>query len=219
MKLRIDSKLPLKSVGKSSAADWSRIAPHGHSVQFYNNDEQLLRLLTRYIGSALVSGDVAVVVATRAHRIALDRRLAARGLDVSIARAEGRYRTADAQAMLDAFISATGAIDELRAQTVVSELLNDACRVMAGDACAARVYAFGEMVALLMAQANAEAAIALEEIWNALAKTYAFTLCCAYPMNVFTARHAAPFVRICGQHTQVFHASDARRATAADPVT
>ncbi|HZP47482.1 MAG TPA: MEDS domain-containing protein [Vicinamibacterales bacterium] len=203
----------------SGSADWSRIPPQGHAVQYYRSDEELLRLLTRYVGSALVSGDVAVVIGTRAHRTALDRRLAARGFDVTIARGEGRYISLDAQATLDRFVSDTGEIDGLRAHTVISELLDRASGVVAADGGPARVFAFGEMVALLVAQRRADAAIALEEVWNTLATIYAFTLACGYPMSVFTARHAASFVRICGQHTHVFHASDRDRAEAADCAT
>lgn len=80
----------------------------------------------------------------------------------------------------------------------------------------ARVFAFGEMVALLAAQEGPEAALALEEIWNALGEAFRFTLCCGYPMAGFTQRHAAGFVRICGLHSHVFHATDLRVAEAAD---
>src|SRR3981081_673458 len=52
----------------------------GHSVQFYADDSFLLDDLSRFIGTALGAGDAAIVLATPAHREALERRLQARGL-------------------------------------------------------------------------------------------------------------------------------------------
>src|ERR1700674_2474467 len=55
----------------------------GHTVQFYGEDEVLLDEVSRFIGTALGSGDAAIVIATTSHREALTRRLTARGLDVA----------------------------------------------------------------------------------------------------------------------------------------
>ena len=178
--------------------------PRGHAVQFYNTDDQLLRLLTRYVGTALVGGDVAVVVATRSHLWALEQRLASRGLDVVVARRERRFVTADAHAMLDELLT-DGRVDEEKAEAVIGALLRPHHNLY-GDGELLHVFVFGELVTLLSAQCGAEEAVRLEEIWNDLAGAHEFTLCCGYPMSVFTHRDAAPFVRICGLHSNVFHA-------------
>ena len=47
------------------------------------------------------------------------------------------------------------------------------------------VVVLGEMVAVLWAQQKYDAAIRLEELWNELALTCSFYLCCAYPANAF----------------------------------
>ena len=47
------------------------------------------------------------------------------------------------------------------------------------------VVVLGEMVAVLWAQKKYEAAIRLEDLWNELALTSSFCLCCAYPANAF----------------------------------
>ena len=44
----------------------------GHSVQFYVDDAFLLDGLSRFIGTALGAGDAAIVLATQAHREALE---------------------------------------------------------------------------------------------------------------------------------------------------
>jgi MEDS: MEthanogen/methylotroph, DcmR Sensory domain len=213
-KIRTNAVVSVPAVSSIASPDWSRVPERGHGVQFYLHDQELLRLLSRYVGTALIGGDVAVVVATRAHRRALDQRLAANGLDVAVARAQGRYLVADAQATLDKFVVG-GRVDRVRAETVVGALLRRANRVTDDDGRPARVFAFGEMVALLTASSGPEEALALEAVWNGLASTYAFTLCCAYPMGSFSQRHAASFVRICATHTHVFHASEAQHRTTA----
>jgi hypothetical protein len=47
----------------------------GHVVQFYTDHDALLDSLSRFIGSALVAGEAAVVLATEAHREGLAQRL------------------------------------------------------------------------------------------------------------------------------------------------
>jgi len=196
----------LSSAVFTNASDWTRVHEGGHGVQFYHDDEDLMATLTRYVGSALVNGDVSVVIATKPHRLALDRRLAARGLDVAVPRSAGRYVSLDAHGTLSKFV-VRGVVDETKCREVVGAVLRRAGSVPAVDGGAARLFAFGEMVALLCADGRPDEAVRLEEIWNALAREYAFTLCCAYPMKGFTPRFAAPFMRICAQHSHVFPAS------------
>ena len=69
-----------------------------------------------------------------------------------------------------------------------------------------RVVVFGEMVAVLWAQGKYEAAIRLEELWNELAQTHSFYLCCAYPASEFQELKGEPYAMICAEHTQVVSA-------------
>ena len=179
--------------------DWSSIGTRGHAVQFYPTDGHLLDLLSRFVGTALVTGDVGIVIATREHRDGLARRLKARGLDVSVARKQGRYIALDGADTLARFMR-DGRPHQAAFQEVVGGLLS---KVTVRDT-PQRIAAFGEMVALLWAQGNPDAAIELEQMWNDLATQYDFCLCCAYPMRGFGNGHAAPFMKICAQHSHVF---------------
>src|SRR5882672_11203734 len=76
-------------------SDWSAVGHRGHGVQFYATDDHLIELLARYIGTALVTCEVGLVVATKKHRLALEKRLRACGFDVAIARRQGRYIAPD----------------------------------------------------------------------------------------------------------------------------
>src|SRR5216683_7598890 len=55
----------------------------GHVVQLYTDDVFLVEVLSRFIGGAIAMGDVAVVVATKAHHEGLAKRLSAQGLDTA----------------------------------------------------------------------------------------------------------------------------------------
>ncbi len=69
------------------------------------------------------------------------------------------------------------------------------------------VAAFGEMVALLWNEGKADAAIRLEQLWNDLANSHAFTLRCAYSMNDFPrGDHRESFSKICECHSDVIPA-------------
>jgi hypothetical protein len=179
--------------------DWSSIGHKGHAVQFYPTEGHLLDLLARFIGTALVTGDVGIVITTRAHRDALVRRLKSRGLDVAVARRQGRYLALDAADTL-ASLMRDGSPDA----ALFQEILGGTMAKLVARGERRRIAAFGEMVALLWAAGKSEAAIELEQMWNELATRYDFALCCAYPMNSFGNGHAASFMKICAQHSHVF---------------
>ena len=67
-----------------------------HGVQFYQNDSFLVEGLSRFIGAAILAGDSAVVVATKAHRDAFEERMTSSGLDVAVPGKQGRLLFLDA---------------------------------------------------------------------------------------------------------------------------
>jgi hypothetical protein len=189
--------------------DWTLAGERAHIVQFYENDSFLVELLSRFVGAALVTGDVAIVIATERHRAALAERLRLRGLDVAIPLAQRRYIPLDAAATLERLMR-RGRLDPELFDELAASLFDDASKAASGGR--GRIAAFGEMVALLWAGGKIEAALELEELWNKTADQYSFSLCCAYPMNGFLGNpHAAPFLKICAQHSHVFPAE--RRAS------
>jgi signal transduction histidine kinase len=92
--------------------------------------------------------------------------------------------------------------DAARFAEVAGGLIERVRTVSGGEA--RRVAAFGEMVALLWIEGNADAAIRLEELWNDLARTHAFSLRCAYPMSSFCrGEHGDLLLKICAEHSVV----------------
>ncbi len=171
-----------------------------HVVQFYQDDDFLVDAIGRHIGPALDTGRGAVIIATPSHRDALHRRLTSRGKDIVAARSSGRYVALDAAETLAQFMI-DGWPDEERFTRVVGD------RIATLSAQHGHVHAFGEMVALLHAGGKADAAIALEKLWNALASRQAFSLHCAYPLRAFSHHsQTEQLLKVCAEHSGVIPA-------------
>lgn len=180
--------------------DWTAMNDTEHFVQFYEADGFLLNSLGGFIGTAINSGEAALVVATQAHREGLDELLIANGLDVANAKASGQFVSIDAAETLSKFM-VNGAPQSDRFNEVVGGII---ASVSDGRP---RVRAFGEMVALLWAEGQYQAAIRLEELWNELQKAHTFSLFCAYPMNGLGGqKFMEPHSGVCTVHSRVIPA-------------
>ncbi len=172
-----------------------------HAVQFYKEESVLLELLSRFIGSALKSGDAAIVIGTQAHREGLANRLDERGLDIGQVTKQGRYVALDAAETLSKIM-----VNELPDAALFKDLIGS--KVLQANAASENdqpsVAVFGEMASLLWADRKFEGAIQLEQLSNELASTHSFSKCCAYPMNSFCREeHGELFARICAAHSLV----------------
>ena len=182
-------------------AQWYEREARAHVVQFYQDEALFLRELSRFIGSALVCGEAAVVIATHAHRDQLARLLSERGLDLAQATRQGRYAALDAAELLTN-IMVNGRPDAAQFNTVMGGILTSLATPE--DGVRPRLAVFGEMVALLWAEGAADAALKLEELWNQLARTHVFSLRCAYPTNGFLRlEDGEAFVKICDAHSGI----------------
>jgi len=171
-----------------------------HFVQFFDREAVLLDSVCGFIGGGLLAGEACVVIATAAHLDGIHRKLVERGFDIDAARKWQQYVTLDAAQTLARFM-VDGMPDERRFNEVIGPV------IAAAEEGHPRVLAFGEMVALLCAEGNHEAALQLEKLWNALSKRYGFSLFCAYPMDVFDGdKHVEAFAAVCAEHSGVIHA-------------
>jgi len=173
----------------------------GHVVQLYTDDGFLIDVLSRFVGGALAVGDGALVVATKSHRVALEKRLPAHGLDAAKAILQGRFVVLDATETLSKFM-VNGSVDDQRFNDIIGGVLTQVRSAVDGKE--RRIAVFGELVALLWAEGKPQMAIRVEQLWNDLAESHSFSLLCAYPMTGFhNERHIEPFLTMCGQHSGV----------------
>ena len=191
----------------AEASDSGLVRHQGHVVQFYTEDAVLLDGLAALFGGSLAEGQSVAAIVTSSHRSGLDTRLLAQGVDVSEATQNGRLCILDADQALSEFMEPAGPSRE-RFLLQFGNML----RTLQAATVAKRsgVVVFGEMVAVLWAQQKYDAAIRLEELWNELALTCSFSLCCAYPANAFRdGLTLVPYSEICAQHSKVVSSFEA----------
>lgn len=187
----------------AAQAFWGEIAPCDHLVQIYEDELTFVDVLGGFVTGGLQAGEAIIVIATQAHRHALDKRLEASGIDIAAARAVDSYISLDAAETLSRFMIDDWP-DEQRFKETVSGLLSRA------GAHGRRVRAFGEMVALLWAQGHCGATVRLEYLWNRFCEDEGFSLLCAYPKSGFTADAADSIRQICDAHSHVVDRSGTR---------
>jgi hypothetical protein len=175
---------------------WGEMSPSEHFVQIYEHETVLLDTLEGFVTGGLRNGESVIVIATEAHRAALDRRVRAQGFNVDAALAQDQYIVADASDTLSRFMRDGWPDDALFAEAVQGLLQRTVPR-------GRPVRAFGEMVALLWAQGHNGATVHLEHLWHHLCASESFSLFCAYPRSGFTRDSAASIQEICEAHTKV----------------
>jgi KaiC/GvpD/RAD55 family RecA-like ATPase len=185
----------------------------GHAVQIYADIGELADSVVDYLDAGFEAGEPAVLVATAEHASHFAEGLASRGWNMIELEQQGLLATADADATLAAFM-VDASPSPARFERVVGGLLD---RVGERHP-ERRTRAFGEMVDLLCLRGEPEAALALEQLWNRLARTRNFSLLCGYQLDVFDrASQAGTLPGICDAHSHVLPALDpARFARAVD---
>jgi DcmR-like sensory protein len=172
--------------------------PGNHLVQFYDADPAaLVANVAGFIDDGLQAGESVVVIATPEHR---DAFLSALGAGRSLRDARSRRLVLlDAEATLEQFMM-DGQPDWRRFENVVGGTIRGLRRAKPG----AGLRAYGEMVGILWAAGQADAAVQLEKFWNVLLGGTEFTLFCGYSIDIFADDfHAAHVHEVLCAHTHV----------------
>jgi CheY-like chemotaxis protein len=172
-----------------------------HDVGFYFDDRNFLDDLTRFIGTALTTGNAAVVVATEAHREGLVARLQAHGVDIVKAIQQQRYIPLDAAAIISS-LTVNNQLDPERFLKVAGDLILAAAGTSQNEN--PRVAICGECEPPLWTFGNGEAAIEFEKCWNEIVKRYDVDILCGYSLGtVQNVMDSHLFERICTLHSAV----------------
>lgn len=169
----------------------------GHSVVFYDDDQQLYEVVAGNLADRLQAGDTVVVVVTPGHLAGFGRSLAAAGLDLDVLRRSGRYVEVDAAQLLEE-VGVGDVPDPRRLAPVFAE--HEAAARAAGG----RLVVFSEMVTLLWERGLVVPTLELEDVGNHLLALFDFDLVCAYP------KHPGPgadvgddWDQVCARHSHV----------------
>lgn len=148
-------------------------AHSGHSMQFYDTEQQLAADVARFLAPAVRTGDPAIVIATGEHWRLFEAELARAGCNAALARARGALQVFDARETLAWFLE-DGKVVEPRFHGVLGPILGNAERG------SRRVRAYGEMVDLLWQDGEVATAVSVEQCWNRLLLTARCDLHCAF---------------------------------------
>jgi len=113
-RVRVDSSDARRTNGNSRSASQARTiassprCEQGHVVQFYADDSELLDSLTSLFRDSLNAGESAIAIMTMSHRIGLEDRLIAQGIDVGEVIKEERLSMFDADKELSEIMNGTG---------------------------------------------------------------------------------------------------------------
>jgi hypothetical protein len=187
----------LKQLNPRNDVFWDALDPTDHSVQIYGDEPAFMDALAGYVRSGLRNDESVIVIATAVHIHDLEKRLRQSWIDIDRARWEERFVALLASETLSRFM-VNGIPDEARFVEVAQGVLQRA-RGKGGR----KVRAFGEMVALLWADGQCTAAIALERLWNQLQAAERFPLFCAYPHSGFKEDDADSLLSVCATHSRV----------------
>jgi PAS domain S-box-containing protein len=190
---------PEAKIAPGSSAAANRLSANGseHLVQFYEDAAFLEKRVSEFVGTGLEGGEVGILIATPEHRTGIEQRLSERGIDVATLTKQGRYFSFDARETLSLFRT-KDSVDGERFNRVIGEVVAKAAKG------GRRVRAFGEMVAILAAENNCEAAIKLEGMWNELSQKHTLWLLCGYPMQeLCNTANGEAFRHICHAHSTV----------------
>jgi hypothetical protein len=193
-----------------------RIAPprcSSHILQLYDDEQDYVRTVSRFIAAGLDHGHPALVITTAQHCDAILAMLASLGCHPLRAQRELRLVFVDAGTILTA-ICADGAPDPARFERVIEAALHDA----EAGATHAAPFVHEEMVDLLCANGDVDGAQEFEHLWNELSvRRRIHLLCTCRARSLGDGDRSAVYERIRSQHTHVLSSStlhdgdDARR--------
>jgi DNA-binding NarL/FixJ family response regulator len=173
-----------------------------HKAAFHPDDASLVDDFTCFIEFALKMENPVVVIATESHRTNLQQKLQARGRDMATAIQEGTYISLDVDEVLSK-VMVNDWPDSTRFLKLASDLILEAAKAAKGKHF--RVAACGECARSLIAQANPEAAIQLEHLWDKISRSHYVDTLCGYLLQDFQAAENRPiFEKICVAHSAAY---------------
>lgn len=165
-----------------------------HFVQFYDDPQFLADRVATFLREALVAGGAAGAIACPEHLAAIITQLDRDGIAIDDVRTQGRLLLADAQMMLDTFMSGASPDPAQFVETIGARV-----RALHRRTPHQPVHVYGEMVDLLWASGNRDGVLGLEELWGELMREHPFRLMCGYRMGAFD-RDTEGFDLVCAHH-------------------
>jgi hypothetical protein len=172
--------------------------PHrsGHIVYPYTDETQVAEAVCLFASAGLRKGEAVLLIMRESHCQPIRQRLELDGFDLGELESSGQLVCEDAERLLSRFMF-DGIIDEERFKTLVGGMIQKA--KFGGKDSNRPVRVFGEMVDLIWRNAI-RSTERLEELWNAVIKTHAVPLLCAYSLAGMKPNALPPELLACHSH-------------------
>lgn len=181
-----------------------------HDLQIYSNDASFLDGFAQFVAAGLNAGNAVIAIATETHRQGLFERLQAQGFDLDAVIKDRAYIPLDVSQTLSSFM-VDNQPDPVRFWNVSSSLMKTASKAANGRA--RRVFACGECAPSLWRQGKFDAALQVEELWDAAANEYGLTTLCGYILADLQGEKGQRIFRaICSVHSSVIPCAGAQFA-------
>ncbi len=170
-----------------------------HAVQFYDREEFILKEIQKFISAGWQQKEGVLAVLRKNRLDKLVQALSVNGAEaLSSAIQNGQIQLIAAEELMPSIFKEEQ-IDSEVFQLKIGKRLSD---LQDGFG---RIRVYGEIVDILWCQGKKEMALAVENEWQELSKTYDFTLLCGYSLTGFSkAKDMPDFVRVCGRHQKIF---------------
>jgi hypothetical protein len=182
-------------------------APRDHIVQLYQDEGFLSRAVCRFAAAALSSGEGVILVPTLTHWNIFRPRLEAEGVDIEAAQARGQLTIVDADELLPRFMR-----DAMPEGPVFLGLAADVIARANGNGRYSKVRWWGEMVNVLWERGDVAASMALEDLFDQLARDHGIAIFCSFLMDNFNGEiHARMLPRLGENHSHLIPVEDYAR--------
>lgn len=172
-----------------------------HDLQVYPDDASFSDGFAQFVAAGLNAGNAVIAITTETHRQGLFQRLQTRGFSLDVIIKGGAYTSLDVHQTLSSFMLGDQP-DPMRFWDVASSLVETASKTPNGAI--RRVFGCGECAPVLWAQGKLDAALRLEELWDAACHKYGLKILCGYLSgSLRTEKECSKFPPICAVHSSV----------------
>jgi hypothetical protein len=168
-----------------------------HAVQFYRTDAFLAPVVATYLASNLRRQLPVLLVCTFEHLSRVAATLTAIQLEIAQLRKELKFVWLDARMVLP-LLQVDGSLSAAAFGREIGDVVRRLCADCGGEA----LHVYAEIVDLLWAEGRETEAIALEELWSALASEQAFHLLCSYRVGSLQPDEHRLYT-VCAAHSHV----------------
>ena len=170
-----------------------------HVVHFYDEHHALADNACAFLAGGLLRGAPAVVIVAADRRDLFCTRLSQMGIDLVRATGSRQLVMLDAEETLERLL-VDGAPNEAHFREVIAAQIAGLIEIWRPS----RLHAYGDMVDVLFARGQQDAAIGLEALWDELASRLDFSLYCAYDGRQLAKENdRAAFDAVCRYHGQI----------------